>query len=330
MSEFISTFITGFKDIVENDLKEKLEGCKILNVFDGIIHYKYDKNSHDLEKIVYFNNTFFVLQTFWKNEDFPAMVDSVCSQKKYYLISKGLFRVRFQKENQFVKADKNIVKKAENTVIANSRLKLDRVSPSTEIWYSKRRDGFGFCGQLISKREFTEKNLHKGELRPEIAYLICCFARLNGNENILEPFCGYGGLAVQLAKKFIFNNLFVSDIDKEKVDFIMSKKQFVGNPKINVSIQDAFILDNIDEHSIDCIITDPPWGFYEEIEDINDFYEKMLVSFKRVLKEDGFLVILTARKSEFEQVCGKLGISVNQRLDTLVNGKKTGLFRVTF
>ena len=134
MSEFISTFITGFKDIVENDLKENLEGCKILNVFDGIIHYKYDKNSHDLEKIVYFNNTFFVLQTFWKNEDFPAMVDAVCSQKKYYLISKGLFRVRFQKENQFVKADKNIVKKAENTVIANSRLKLDRVSPSTEIF----------------------------------------------------------------------------------------------------------------------------------------------------------------------------------------------------
>ncbi|MBR5645971.1 MAG: methyltransferase [Treponema sp.] len=330
MSEFISTFITGFQDIVQKDLSEKLEGCKILDISDGLVHYKYDRNSRDLEKIVYFNNTFFVLQTFRKNEDFAAMVKAVCSQKNYYLISKGTFRIRFQKENQFEKADKNLVKRAEETVIANSKLKPDRVSPSTEIWYSKRRDGFGFCGQLISKREFTEKNLHKGELRPETAYLICCFASLQGNETVLEPFSGYGGIAVQLVKKFKFDTLFISDIEKEKIDYLSEKKQFAGNEKTHLSVQDAFVLENIKDNSIDCIITDPPWGFYEEIENINDFYERMFASFRRVLKQNGYMVILTARKNEFEQVCSKNNIKITQSLHTLVNGKKAGLFRVCF
>ena len=63
MAQFVSTFLTGFQDVVAEDLKKRLEKFKILNLFDGLIHYQYDGNSRDLEKITYFNNTFFVLKT---------------------------------------------------------------------------------------------------------------------------------------------------------------------------------------------------------------------------------------------------------------------------
>ena len=331
MAEFISSFITGFQHVVEKNLPQILAGVKILHVFDGLVHYQYAGDSHNLDKIIYFNNTFFVLKTMkGKGLNFPSLVGAVSSEKKYYLINKGTFRVRFQNENQFVKVDKNISKKAEETVLHNSKLHLDRLSPTTEIWYSIRREGFAFCGQLISKREFTEKNLNKGELRPEIAYLICCYADLKQDDVVAEPFCGYGSIPVQLIKKFRFQKLFASDIDKEKISINMQKKQLKDNPQIELSVNDAFVLPQIIDRSVDVVITDPPWGYFEQIDDIGEFYKKMFTSFKRILKENGRMIILSARKDEIEKTALEMNVQILSSLHTLVNGKKASLYKMTF
>lgn len=331
MADYISSFITGFQDVVEKDLPLRLPGVKIISVFDGLIHYQYAGDSHNLDKIIYFNNTFFVLKTMkGKGLNFPSLVGAVASEKKYYLINKGTFRVRFQNENQFAKVDKNISKRAEETVIRNSKLQLDRLSPSTEIWYSIRREGFAFCGQLISKREFTEKNLNKGELRPEIAYLICCYAELKAEDTVAEPFCGYGSIPVQLMKKFRFEKLFASDIDEEKIMADSQKKQLKENPQLDLSVNDAFVLPQIKDNSIDVVITDPPWGYYEDIGDICDFYKRMFTSFKRILKIDGKMIILSARKEEIQKAASEMNVQILSSLNTLVNGKKASLYKMSF
>ena len=85
MAEFISSFITGFQQVIQEDLPKRISGVKILNVFDGLIHYKFEGDSRVLSKITYFNNTFFVLKTMkGKGLNFPSLVGSVCSEKKYY------------------------------------------------------------------------------------------------------------------------------------------------------------------------------------------------------------------------------------------------------
>ena len=159
MAEFISSFITGFQEVVESDLTQRFPKIKILNLMDGLIHYRFDGDSRELEKIIYFNNTFFILKAMdskksdaknagLKSVDFNYLVNTVAQEKKYYLINKGSFRVRFIKENQFEKVDKKLTAKAEETVLKNSKLKLDRLSPSTEIWYCLRSEGFAFCRSL--------------------------------------------------------------------------------------------------------------------------------------------------------------------------------------
>lgn len=329
MAEFVSTFTTGFKKVVEKNLPEIVSGCKILNIYDGIVHYKFNGNSHDLEKVVYFNNTFFVIKS-WCNfsGNFSTMVNDFCNENKYLLISKGSFRTRFVRENQFEKIDKKLVIKVEENVLKRSKLKIDRVSPSTEIWFDIRREGFAFCGQLISKREFTEKNLNKGELRPELAYLMCCFAELKENDVIAEPFCGYGSIPIQLAKKFRFLHLYVSDIDEEKITVLKEKKYFKQNDFVSIEVQDAFCLKQIKDNSVDVIISDPPWGFFEDVGDIALFYDKMFCSFKRILKNDGKMIILSARKDELEYAAEKNNYKIIERVDTLVNGKKACVYMI--
>ena len=121
MAEFVASFITGFQGVVERDLPLRLPGLKILNLFDGLVHFSYAGNSHDLEKIIYFNNTFFVLKTYkGKNLGFNFMVGELCRQNKYFLITKGSFRVRFQNENQFAKVDKNVARRVEDYVLNNT------------------------------------------------------------------------------------------------------------------------------------------------------------------------------------------------------------------
>ena len=328
MAEFISSFITGFQPVVEADLTKRFSNLKILNLYDGLVHYRFDGDSRELEKIIYFNNTFFVLKTMkGKGLIFPSLVGAVCSGKNYFLVNKGSFRVRFQNENQFAKVDKNLTRRAEDYVLANSKLKLDRLSPTNEVWFSIRREGFAFCGELISKREFTEKNLNKGELRPEIAYLICCFADIKPSDTILEPFCGYGSIPVQLAKKFRFEKLYVSDLDPERATQTAARKQLSAQG-IECCTADATVLSHIEDKSINLVITDPPWGYFEELPDIEGFYKKMFASFDRVLADGGRMVILSARKEELERTAAASGFKIKNSLHTLVNGKKAGVYLI--
>lgn len=343
MAEFISTFITGFQDVVKSDLEKRFASIKILNLYDGLVHYKFDGDSHQLEKLNYFNNTFFVLKTMkGKGLSFPSLVGAVCSSKSYFLVNKGSFRVRFQQENQFAKVDKNLTRRIEEFVLRNSKLKLDRLSPTNEIWFCIRREGFAFCGELISKREFTEKNLNQGELRPEIAYLICAYAELPLNAVVADPFCGYGSIPIQLGKRFKCGKIFASDIDKEKIDLVSKKLGVIPEPvegldqketlrqaqgpQVDVRQSDAFELAHIPDNSIDMIITDPPWGLWENISDIQDFYNKMFVSFRRVLKPQGTMTILSARTKELEDAATAQGLTIKKSLHTLVNGKKASVY----
>ena len=99
-------------------------------------------------------------------------------------------------------------------------------------------------------------------------------------------------------------------------------------PCVEICCADVFELSHIQDNSIDSIITDPPWGLWENIPDIEDFYNRMFVSFKRVLKPNGKMTILTARTVEFENAVKKAGLTIQDSLHTLVNGKKATLYRI--
>lgn len=326
MTEYISTYITGLGNVVKNRLITDLPGAKVIRVFDGLIYYKYDGNFNDLKRIIYLNNTFCVMKVYKGNQlDFKVMVNKCIKGRQQFLINKGTFRVRFSRENQFVKVDRNVTQNAEKSIQGNSCLRLDRVNPTTEIWYIIRSEGMGFFCQLLFKRKVTEKKLNKGELRPEFSNLMCSCITLNKDMIICDPFCGYGAISKQLITRFNVKKVYASDLDKEKVDLI-KKSKWSENKKIKVFHANAMKLKEIADSTVDAVITDPPWGYYEQIDDMKDFYKEMLKELNRIVKENGKIVILTARKEEFESSCIDLGISISKKYDTLVNGKKASVY----
>lgn len=328
MPEYISTFPTGFRNIVRKELIKDLPNARVIDIYDGLIHYYFGGNYSLIRNIIYFNNTFFVLSVFKSdNLSFNKMVSDTCQKTHKFLIRKGTFRVRFSKENQFSKVDKNCSKRAELHVEQLTDLRIDRVAPTTEVWYIIRSEAIGFYCQLISKRDATEKTLNTGELRPEFAYLLCCCASIDSKSIVCDPFCGYGAIPQQLIESFGVKKVFASDIDKACISRLR-KKALSKHSALNLDVSDALNLREMADDTVDAVITDPPWGFYERIDNIEDFYVKMLHELLRITKKSGVIVILSARKQELIHACCTCQISIVEQVNTLVNGKKATVFTI--
>jgi tRNA G10 N-methylase Trm11 len=327
MSEYISSFTTGFGNIVKRKLPSVLEGADVICVYDGMIHYRYAGAPQEVGDVPFFNNSFHVVGFFNNNSiTFSKMISDVSSVKSRYIKRNGSFRVRFMRGNQFVKIDKRLSLMAEAAITQSTNLKIDRLNPSAELWYVIRNEGYGFYGQLLKKREITEKKLNKGELRPEVAHLMCSFADLTAQSTVMDPFAGFGAIPLQIMEHFPFQRLLISDSDEEKVEKL--KQLFPEcDSGYRISCADALNLEDTADNSVDYIITDPPWGFYDELGDIVLFYRDMLKVMKRIIKESGTIILLSARKEEFVMSIRGLNLFViTETINTLVNGKKASVY----
>jgi len=327
MPEFISSFTTGFEVIISRKLPFVLKGAEVVSVYDGLIHYRYKGNPNDINKVMFFNNSFGVIKFFrGKRITFDWMISDVMALKGQYLKRDGTFRIRFMRGNQFEKINKRLSVVAEAIITKQTKLRIDRLNPSTELWYVIRNEGYGFYGQLLEKRTATEKNLKKGELRPEFAYLMCSCVDFSDKSVVMDPFAGFGAIPARIKKHFSFHKLLINDMDVDKVKHIrhiLSGK----NSRVCITNDDALNLTSIQNSSVDLIVTDPPWGYFEEMKDIRCFYQDMLKEFRRVLAPDGEMVILSARKEEFLEAVEETDLfSIFETLNTLVNGKKASVY----
>lgn len=328
MNEYISTFTTGFSDVIEKIIGRDLPGASVIDVYDGLIRYKYSGDFKRIKKLPYFNNTYYVIRSFnGKKITFNSMVKEMTKYRHSYLINYGTFRIRFSQGNRFCGVEKSLAASAEKNVMYNSSLKINRLNPSTEVWYIIRTEGVGFYCQLLFNRKATEKELHKGELRPEFAYLMCEMIPQDKGMIVCDPFCGYGSIIKQLKKKPNIKKIYASDIDDSLISTV-SRLDWAKSSKIEFSVMDARRMESKASKTVDAIITDPPWGFYENIDNIKEFYLSMLKEMLRILKDNGIIVLLSARKEELLNCCQLLDVLVISRVDTLVNGKKAAVFGI--
>ena len=320
MAEYISTFTTGFSEVISKSLVKLLPGAKVLKVYDGLVDYLYNGSEENIKNIVVFNNSYLVIKKFQgKNSEMTSMAKNIIILDKLPKSQKK-FRIRYSQNNQFVGINKTYTQQIERKISKLTNAKIDRVSPETEYWFIKRSENVGFFARLLQKRKFTEKNLNKGELRPELAYLMCILGEFKKSTVVMDPFAGYGAIPKQISKNFQFKQLYVSDINPEHIKLL--NILFENKHNVNVTLRNALNMQDIEDNMIDLIITDPPWGYYEKIDNIEKFYIDMFKEFCRVIKKNGKLVILSARKDEFELVLSKQKYIISEKIDTLINGKK--------
>ena len=143
----------------------------------------------------------------------------------------------------------------------------------------RRSENIGFFMLRLTKN-ITNKKLPAGELRPELAYILCYLSNPNKNDVFLDPFAGYGSIPIERARNFPYNLVFASDKNKDFKRIIRDRMKSKKMSKTIIpKVQNALSMQSFDDEFITKIVTDPPWGFHEKMS-----YWFLHINVRRVFK----------------------------------------------
>lgn len=190
---YVSTFISGLSSAIEKELTNKIKDVEIIKIFDGLIIYK----THEyIDKLPFFNNTFLLLGLKQSNllDSFNNEMNNLIKKlninfkelKKYLSLKQKSFKIIAIDRNQPTKINYNIVQNLEMEISKNLNIKVNTRKPDLEFIFLKRSEGFMLFMLKLTYNRKTEKSLAKGELRPELAYILASLASLNKNKIVMD------------------------------------------------------------------------------------------------------------------------------------------------
>jgi len=323
VKSYYSTFIPGLLEPVEEALREALPDSKIVLSLDGLVAYETAAKPQAIAQLPFVTNSFAIVKRFQGASPGEMARDVVNDQTWSIEGPRGTFRVIASVANQLVAVDNKIMEALEGRVAEKTRMRPHRSKPDHEFWLLQRTEGHGFFALRLSHHQSYDKSLEKGELRPELANILCRLSDPAPNELFLDPFAGSGAIAIQRAKYFPAGLVIASDNDELKVQALKQRVKALDlRKRIVVRRDDALKLERYEDGSIHKIVTDPPWGHFVGLDlPIEEFHRAMLAEFARVLRPGGKLVILTA-----EPLPSDDRLPLRKRFNILVSGKKASVY----
>ena len=346
MTTYASTFIPGWGEVVAAALERSLQDVELDFLLDGLATYRSSSTIADVQALGFCNNSFLCLMSFdgLGRNPMAKICQTVLADGQLlrrvapYLPRKNLtFRFVASQENRFVPIPRRTRLDLERLLSADRRLTPHASNPDVEFWLLSRREGCGFVGLRLTRHTAYEKTLAQGELRPELCHLLCLLSEPSADDVVLDPFCGSGAIPLERARSFPYRAMLAGDIDAKHVKNLRAKVRQLRwtrrkrQQAITIGRWDALDLHSFAPESMDKIITDPPWGSYQsQLNDLEGFLRNMLLEFFRVLRENGLLVILVGNPNLFEDCMRDFTgrMTVLQRYDILVSGKKASVFKI--
>lgn len=334
MYTYYSSFISGVHDII----KDNLVDCNIKKIMDGGILYTTNKTPDEILKIKFFNNSFLVIKTF-ENIDAKSPIEYMIkninfNHNKLFLkhinSKQKTFHIFSSIENQFVSTNKSDLSIFEKKLekLTGLKVEIDKKIVDLEFWFLYRSENIGFFMLRITK---NKKKLKDGELRPELTNILCILSKPNENDIFLDPFCGSGAIPLERSRIKSFRGIFACDKNEEIIKNLKQTIKKISNKKLNKSFfakNIDFLKNNFDNEYFTTIVTDPPWGFFEKIDNIFVFYNNILNKMHRILIKNGIIVLLSANKEEINTILQQNQNKFNliNNYNILVSGKKAGIY----
>ncbi|MDR0706308.1 MAG: methyltransferase domain-containing protein [Treponema sp.] len=348
---YYATFASGFQNTVKDILEKTARDAAIVLSLDGAVVFE---TAVPFEALCLwcFNNIFLALHVLEQKEknsfaDGGAAIPAVSSVIEAHMSvaeksgkirladfqrtkKVRTFRIVTSHANRLVSVNEDLKRKMERAISRETGLIPNRSAPDVEFWFLYRNEGFSFFMRRLSKRAPFDAAPHKGELPPQLAYMLCWLSEPRKSDVILDPFCGYGSI-LQQRMRFPFEKFYSFDIKDDAARISKSKIDGRFLKKCDVRTVDFFTISrHLKEESVDAIITDPPWGNYEALPlPADQFYDAMLRTFYELLKPDGVIVALTARNGEFALSASRIQeFAIVEASDVLVSGRKASVYKV--
>lgn len=344
MYTYYSTFISGAKEIVKSFLPQNIKDLKIIKLMEGGILYKSSKDPEEIDEIRFFGNTFLVLKIF-ENIKSENAVESMIREgltENEINKNKGLigylkerrtktFRMYPLLENKLVPISKKVSMHFENFIenTIKSKVEIDTRAPDLEFSFLYKTENIGF---FMLKTTKNKKKLERGELKQELANILCLLSDVKNDDIILDPFCSLGSIPLERSRVGDFKGIFASDDNEDGVKFLKEKIKKIDNKKLNKSffIKNMNFFENkYDENYFSTIISSPTFKCSEKSE-MENFYQKVLLEMYRITKAYGNIIILTAKRDDLSEILGNMRdkFKLVSKYDISEMGKNFCIFKI--
>ena len=344
-SLYYASFIPGLQEFIAETARERLHDAVVHRLLDGAILFE-TSITYDRFNFLCFNNIFVVadlMEHTVGDEALEAHIHTVIrngiSPVAEQVIARNsakfrTFRIVISRENTPAAIDEKLRLGAEQYIARLSGLKVDRARPDAEFWFLYRDDHqpesaltgrqFSVFMKRLTMRPSWEKSLHPGELPPPLAWTLCRLGNLKHGDIVLDPFCGYGSIPHAALKFFHITQCIACDSNEKAAAYTAARHK---NRPADFALHKAdfrSLANLLPPHSVDAIITAPPWGHYQELP-VTQLYEDMFHVFDLLLKTDGRVIILGDRTDTLIQAAGNRFTAL-QNIPILLSGKKAAIY----
>lgn len=311
MSTYIATFPAGCFEIISRKLKEfTMSELKIVNHDESSVTFTTSLLREQLIDIRYFTNLFLILN-----------VDRLVSYRK--MIKSDGYRIYALTRGNPVEIDPAVRAQIARNIEESLQLRAHTARYSNDFVLLARGSEEPVLTLRLPRAKHKREQSPPGALRPELANILLILAGVRPKDTLLDPFAGYGSIPVEAMRGFGLKNVIAVEKNLDVADRIVKEG-------IQTHIADASNLHMLNHESVDKVVTDPPWGIYEEQSDadLKTLYEKSLAEIHRVLKPQGIAVILSGNETLSRILESTPDFSVIKSFPILVSGKKATLFKL--
>lgn len=331
---FLATIVSGLESVLAEEISELGINLDSIKLERGKILFKTKRNINELLKLRCADNIYCViceLPVGHQKKNLAQYAIDI-SQIKWTRI---LSAFNSSNKNVSVSASRKgkstfsrfDIETVTKTVLINAGYSIvDRYSSGLNM----RVDFFNNSCRIsikLTNAEFRFRgNTHihtKGCIRPTVASGLIRISKPSKNDVFYDPFCGSGTI-INEREKYPSKRILASDIDEEKVN--TTKENCDGIAKIFKC--DA--LNTISKsESIDVIVTNPPWNRQIIVDDIVQFYIKFIAEAKRILKNNGKIILLTDCYDEVLKAVKQNSMNCEVLYELSLHGLRPKIFKIT-
>ena len=326
MSSILITSVPGVEDIVIEELKELARLVKVEQISPGKLLVFL--NESDLErfllKVSHLRSIERVILVIFDDVLDKPTLDNIALAIRTKIKEKGeLFKyatplmsysvqVKRTGRHKFTSVDvARVVGETINLVIKETfgkessiRLECPDIKFDVEVIDNRLIFGIDVTGpRPLHEREY-KVYLHPSSLNPIIAYAMIKLAKIKPGHRVLDPMCGSATILIECGLYYENVELYGVDINPKFLEGakINIRKAGLEN-RIKLLFGDATSLEEFfSQNYFDRVLSNLPYGIRSGSPySIQDLYSKFLSSVKKVLKDDGLLVLLTARRRALER-----------------------------
>ena len=310
--KFILTTNPGIEDIVEREIKENFEAkvSKFLNLQGKVLIETKEKN---LRKIFKLHSIYHIIKLInqFKVSTSKNGLDQIYKNLKRIKIDEmkkaKTFRVTSQRIGEHEFTSVQIQKFAGQALVEKYNKKVDLknfdLNVICDVIGNKCIVGLQLTKESLHKR-FKRVFNHPAAIKAPLAYAMLKLAEIKENETLLDPFCGGGTIPIEAA--LIYDKkikILGSDINEKFLEGAkLNAKSAKVDKFIKFKIANARKLNEF-YNFIDKIVTNPPYGVrMSKRKNLKSLYFDFLNSAKKVLKENGKIVLITLRAGSFRTI----------------------------